>query len=262
MTKTMDGKEKRQRLKSAALNVIYPLAALALVLGIWAIAAKVKNKPLILPMPDRALRDFFQLFAQSGFWSSVGGTLWRTAVCFLIAFATAFLFAAAGGVFKPIAKILSPVVSILRAAPTMAVILIAMIWLNKESVPVLIGFLVAFPLLYQSIYTAIIGVDKNLVEMTKVYKVSAIDRVLHLYVPEIAPAVFDVSKSTLSLTLKVVIAAEVLAYTKSSIGLAMQGANSVPDISLLLAWTIMAIVMSFILEGIVSLLKVLWERRK
>lgn len=259
---TMIGKEKKQKIKGAILNVIYPLIALAVVIGIWAIAAKVKNKPLILPMPDRPLKDFFGLFAQSGFWASVGGTLLRTCICFIIAFAAAFLIAAAGGVCPPVAKILSPVVSILRAAPTMAVILIAMIWLNAKNAPVLIGFLVSFPLLYQSIYTAITGVDKNLVEMAKVYKVGVVNRIFRLYIPEIAPAVFDVSRSTLSLTLKVVIAAEVLAYTKESVGLAMQSANSTFDISLLLAWTILAIILSFILELIVLLLKKLWEKIK
>lgn len=255
-------KANKSNLKNVILNTIYPLIALALVLAIWAIVAEVKNKPLILPKPDVTLKNFFMLFASKAFWVSAGYSLLRTIICFLIAFALAFVLGAIGGMLPVFAKIFAPIVSVLRAVPTLAVILIAMIWLDADGTPILIGFLVAFPILYQSVYTAIVGVDRDLVEMTKVYNVSVVDRVLHLYMPEIAPSIFDSSRSTVSLTLKVVIAAEVLAYTRDSIGHQMQTANLTYDISLLLAWTIMAIVLSFLLEGVVFGLKKLWEVKK
>lgn len=257
MTKTTT-----QKLKKIAENVLYPLLAVGLILAIWAIVAKVKNKPLILPMPDKPITQFFELFSTREFWVSIGGSLWRTLACFSLAFVSAFIFATVGGVFKPFAHTMSPIVSILRSVPTMAVILIAMIWIDADGAPILIGFLVAFPLLYQSIYTSITTVDKSLVEMTKVYKVGIADRVRYLYLPSIAPSLFDVSRSSISLTLKVVIAAEVLAYTKKSIGFSMQSANLTFDVSLLLAWTLTAVVLSFLLEGAVALLKKLWEARK
>ncbi|MBO5777178.1 MAG: ABC transporter permease subunit, partial [Clostridia bacterium] len=128
--------------------------------------------------------------------------------------------------------------------------------------PVFVGFLIAFPLLYQGIYTAIVGVDKDLVEMAKFYKVKSRDIVFGLYAPEIAPQVFDVSKSTLSLTLKVIIASEVLTYAKDSIGIEMQKANQAFDVAVLLGWTLVAILLAFILEGIVAGFKKLWEVRK
>lgn len=252
-------KQQKPKWLEAVMYFVYPLAALGLVLGIWALISFAKAKPLIFPMPDKSIADFFELLSDRAFWTATGYTVMRTLVSVLASFALAFLAAGLGGLFKPVHRVLSPIVGILRAAPTMAIILIAMIWLDGQKAPILIGFLVAFPLLYQAIYTAIVGVDSDLVEMTKVYKVSPINRVFSLYVPQIAPAVFDVTRSTVSLTLKVVIAAEVLTYAKNSIGLSMQKASLTFDVALLLAWTIVAILFSFALEGIVFGLKKIWE---
>lgn len=250
---------KRTAIPRAVMNVLYPLMSLGLVLAIWAIIAKVNNNPLILPAPDVVIKRFFTLFGENTFWISIGWTLARMVIAFLCATVAAFILSALGTVCQPIHKIASPMVSILRAAPTMAVILLLMIWLDYSEAPVVIGFLIAFPVLYPAFYTAFTGVDRELVEMCNVYKVKPIDKILHLYVPEIAPAVLDASRSTLSLTLKVVIAAEVLCYARNSIGLQMQRANLTFDIAYLLAWTMLAILLSFLLEGLALAIKKLWE---
>jgi ABC-type nitrate/sulfonate/bicarbonate transport system, permease component len=190
-----------------------------------------------------------------GFWRAVFGSLLRTLLCFLIAFVSALIMAALGGLFPPLHKLLAPVVSFLRSVPTMAVILLIMLWMNYQNAPLFIGFLIAFPLLYSAFYTAITGVDRDLLEMAKLYKVSAKNRILRVYIPEIAPSVFDVSGSTVSLTLKVVIAAEVLCYTKNSIGINMIRANQAADIAYLLAWTLLTVFLSFLLELVFSALK-------
>lgn len=243
-------------------NVVYPLLSLLLVLAVWWIVSAVKDKPLIFPTPDKVVVEFFALFDKVNFWKSVGYSVLRTVACFLLSFVSAFVVAALGGLWKPVHRVMSPIISMLRSAPTLAIILIIMLWLDGSTAPIVVGFLIAFPILYQAIYTAITGVDRDLVEMTKIYKVKPFDVVFGLYAPEIAPAVFDVSRSTVSLTLKVVIASEVMTYAKMSIGLEMQKANLSFDVATLLAWTILAVVLSFVFEGIIFGLKKLWEMKR
>lgn len=255
--KKLDDKTKR-----IIETVAYPLLSLVLVLGIWWIVADVKDKPLVLPTPDKVIVEFFKLFGEAEFWKAVGLTLLRTVICFAISFVLGFVCAVLGGLWTPVNKILSPIISILRSAPTLAIILVMMLWLDGQTASVFVGFLIAFPLLYQGIYTAIVGVDKDLVEMAKFYKVKPHNIIFGLYSPEIAPAVFDVSKSTASLTLKVVIAAEVLTYARGSIGLEMQQANQAFEVATLLGWTMLAILLSFVLEGIIIGIKKLWGLRK
>ena len=111
-------------------------------------------------------------------------------------------------------------------------------------------------------HSAIAGVDVGLVEMARVYRIRPLDRLTGLYLPSVLPAVADGCRSAVSLCVKVVIAAEVLAQTAGSIGIEMQRASVVFEIARLMAWTLVAIVMSFLFEGIVAGLKKLWEGRR
>ncbi len=241
-------------------NIGYPLLALSIMLAVWAIAALCVDDKFVLPAPASVLERFFRLGGERMFWRSVGSTLLRTFLCFAISFVCALGMAALGSLCKPLHKLLSPVVSFLRAAPTVAVILVLYAFMQREELAVLVGFLIAFPLMYSAFYSAINGVDGDLLDMAKLYKVRAVDKVFCIYLPMIAPALFDTSRSTLSLTLKVVIAAEILTNIAYSIGGRIQYAYSTfADLPFLLAWTLIAIVFSFVLEGAVSLLKKLWE---
>ena len=248
--------------KSIIENLVYPVIAAVLIFFLWWLIAFIEKNPLILPTPIEVFSALAVLMGESSFWISVGWTVLRTLVCFVLSLVFALTFAALSGLFRPLSKFLNVLASCLRSAPTMAIILIVMLWLDENSSAIAIGFLIAFPILYQSIYTSICSVDKDLIEMVKVFKLSKRDIVFGLYAPQIAPTVFDVSTSTLSLTLKVVIASEVMAYVRNSIGLGMQHAKSAFDIGTLLAWTLFAIIISFLAEGAVKGLKKLWEARR
>ena len=104
--------------------------------------------------------------------------------------------------------------------------------------------------------------DPELVEMAKLYKLRPADKLTGVYIPSVFPAVADGARSAVSLCVKVVIAAEVLAQTKGSIGVEMQAASVMFEIARLMAWTVVAIVMSFVFEGVVLGLKKLWEGRR
>lgn len=241
-----------------AENIVYPLLALALVLGVWAIAARMKNNPLVLPMPDVVLQCFFTLCEETGFWTSVGMSIARTLLCFAMAFVLALALASIGGLLKPVHRVLSPIVAFLRSAPTVAVILILYAFTSSNIMAIAVGFLIAFPIMYSAFYSAISTVDGELIEMARVYKISPLNRVIGIYLPSIAECLFDTSRSTISLTLKVVVAAEILVGISNSIGGKIAVANASSEIAYLLGWTLIAIVFSFVLEGVVALLKKLW----
>ena len=259
MTNKLELKLDKTQAKRIVENIVYPLIALGLALAVWAIVAKIKDNPLVLPMPDVVLERFFKLGGEDGFWLAVLASILRTLIAFITSFAVALLFATLGGVFKPFHRIMSPLVTILRAAPTVAVILIMYAFVHNTTMAVLVGFLIAFPIMYSAFYSAIVGVDRDLVEMAKLYNVSPVNRIRFVYLPSIANTLFDTSKSTLSLTFKVVVAAEILTSVARSVGGKIQTAYASFEVAYLLAWTLVAIVFSFVLEGIVAVSKKIWE---
>ncbi len=253
---------KNENAKRIFANIFYPILSIAIVIAVWAIVAAVKDNPLVLPMPDVVFAEFFTLGADKTFWLAVLSSILRTIICFVTSFAIALLFAACGALWTPIHKVLSPMVTILRAAPTVAVILIMYAFFESDTMAIVVGFLISFPIMYSAFYGAITGIDADLIEMAKLYKVKPFDRILKIYLPSIAECLFDTSKSTLSLTLKVVVAAEILTSISTSIGGKIQVAYASFDIGFLLAWTLVAIVFSFVLEGVVSILKKVWEKTR
>ena len=247
-------------IKGVVGNVLYPIIALGLLFALWAIVAAAYKKPLVLPMPDAVVSRFFSLFAEEYFWNAVLSSLLRTFISFVVSFFAAYLFAFAAAKAEPLGKILDTVVAVLRAAPTVAVILIAYAFMSSRTMSVVVGFLIAFPILYSNFLTALRGVDNNLITMAKIYKVKKSSVLINVYFLNVLPSVFDVCRATSSLTLKVVIAAEILTSVSKSVGGAIKNANSTFEIDYLLAWTCMAIVLSFLLEITVSLLKKLCVR--
>lgn len=251
---------KSKGFKSAVLTVLYPLISLAIVLLVWLIAAKSLDKSLVLPEPKEAFSELFVILGEKQTYEYGALTVGRTFLSFIISTVTAFIFSIIGVLFKPFHKVLSPIVTVLRAAPTLPVIFLTVIWFDYSEVPVVIGFLIAFPLLYSSFYTALTGVDKNLVDMAKSFNVSKKNVIQYIYLPSIRRPCLESMKSVISLTLKVVVAAEITALTKKSLGLLFRIENLTYNISALLALTVFTVIISFILEGLFSL--IIWATGK
>ena len=245
--------------KRIVANIFYPLLALAIALSIWAIWAAVKDMPYLLPSPKATLAVFFTLGGSGEFWLDVLSTLGRTALCFVISFVLALALAVLGGFFEPFNRVMLPIVSVLRSAPTVAAILVIYAFTDKKAMTLVVGFLVAFPILYSAFYSAIKGVDGDLLAMAKAFEVRKRDKITMIYLPSIAPTLFDTGRATLSLTLKVVVSGEIITNLAGSIGHSIQISYASFEIERLLAWTLVAIVFSFVLEGVVSILKKVWE---
>ena len=237
------------------LNLLYPFIALGLVVVLWVITATAVGSEYIFPKLSTTLKAFFELFGEKSFYIAIGNTLGRVLLSFVISFAAAMIFAIIASLFNGSGKILSILTSIVRTIPTMSIILLALIWLTTKQAPMLVAILVIFPLQFEGILSAILNVDSRLIEMARVYNVPIKKQITYLYLPEIAPSVFSIMKSTISLNVKLIIAAEVMAQTARSMGVNMQRASVYLDTHILLAWTIMAVILGLILEGIVMLVE-------
>ncbi len=245
-------------------SLIYPLFSLAIIVALWAITAAYTGNDLLVPSIGSTMDGLGDLLGKSGTYIDIAATLLRALRGFALSFAVALLLSVAAAFVSLLAKLLAPVIAVMRSTPTMSVILLCLLWMNNDTqaAPVFVTVLIIFPLLYSAFYTAIAGVDKKLVEMAKVYGVPFFTRITKLYVPSVLPAAFSAVRSTLSLTVKLTIAAEVLAQTKNSMGVNMQLANLYLDTPVLIAWTLIAIVLGALLEILVFVLEKICTRWK
>lgn len=242
-----------KRAKTGVL--LYPLLSACVILAAWIAASAAIGKEYILPGPGETFRALPEILKHD-FARIVLTTLLRSLSAFLTSFLLAALTCILAALIPGFNRFLEPVVTFLRATPTISVIMFALIWMDSNTAPVAISSLVLFPMLYASFYSAYAATDERLTELSKLYKVPPAKQALRLYLPSMLPGVVSASKSNIGLSVKLTVAAEVLSQTGRDIGIgiSMQMTKYTLDTPGLLVWTLVAILLSAALEFAVWLI--------
>ena len=149
---------------------------------------------------------------------------------------------------KLIYNLMVPILNFLNSVPTMAIIILALIWLNNEFVPMFVGFIMVFPILYETVLNAILNVDKNIMDMAKLYKVGKFTTIKDIYMPCIFSNLGLVLTSALGVNLKMVIAGEALAQPKYAIGSNLQLQKIYLNTSGVFAWIVIILLIGKIFK--------------
>lgn len=229
-------------------NYLFSVLAVAVMWGVWVAAYFAVGNEYVVPSFTETMRELGALFASGTFWESFGGTLWRTVAGWLLAFAFAVLFAAAGVASKKFRSFFAPFVSVFRTLPTMAITLMLLIWSTPLVAPVIVTFLMLFPVTYAQLMAAYGEIDPQLFEMARVYGVPRREVLCKIAVPGMLPAVFSQAGPNLSLSLKVTISAEVLVSTFRSLGGMMHEAANYLQVAEMFALTILALLVGGLFE--------------
>ncbi len=238
----------KKLLTDKKFNILWSVSALLIAWAVWLIAAAaVKNEYLVPPFADSAA-EFFSLFASGFFWRALGATLLRTLITLIISFLLALGCALLASAFQPFAAFMRPITAFMRTLPTMAVLLLILVWLSPRTAPVAVAFLVLFPMIYSQLRCGLEGVDSELLQMAKAYNLSAKTKLTKIYLPQIAPAVLEQMGQNFAFGLKIVISAEVMASTYTALGGMMQEAQAYINLPRLAALTLWAVVFGCVIE--------------
>ena len=222
---------------------------------IWLIAYySVQNDYLIPSISDTAT-SFFKCLISGSFWISFLYTVLRMALSFIVSFVLSVALVALGALWKPFNSFIKPFMSVLRTLPTLAIILILLFWTNPLVAPIVVTFLVLFPMIYSQLNASLSEIDEGIIEMAEVYKISKRERLIKIYLPLISPNILSQTGANISLGIKVMISAEVLASTYKSLGGLMQNARFYVDMPRLAALTIIAVLIGLLIDLCFSLIE-------
>lgn len=256
-------KHNRSDVKHIVRNLLYPVVTVVVMIAVYWLAAAIIDEVFILPSPTVTVGEMFRLMTLKTFWGAYFSTLARSVVGFLISFTLAAFLAIVAANITAFEKLLRPLMAFLRALPTMAAVLLLTIWMSAKITPVIIALLVIMPVLYSAMYAAFRASDEKLAVMSRAFRVPKKKRILKLYLPSALPMIASSGMGALSLNLKLVIAAEILALTSSSLGSLMLLAKNYLEMPTLLALNLMAAFTGIALEyGLGALLKFVMKRRR
>jgi sulfonate transport system permease protein len=194
------------RLARPVLGLLLPVG---LALGWELIVRAGYSDGRLVPPPSRIYQEFAELARSGELLRHVVATLLRVVVGFGLGTVTGTLLGALAGYSGLARRLLDPSLQALRAVPSIAWIPLFILWLGifETSKVVLIAAGVFFPI-YLGVMGAILAVDRKIVEVGRVFRLSGPAMVRRILLPAVLPAYVIALRSGLGLGWMFVIAAE------------------------------------------------------
>ncbi|HAN18735.1 MAG: hypothetical protein A2X13_13065 [Bacteroidetes bacterium GWC2_33_15] len=243
-------------------NRIITTISILILLTIWKIVSIIYHSELILPSPELTFLTTIKLFTTKDFIYIIGSTIFRGIIGFILSFLLGVLLGIFAGINSSFHAFLKPILVTIRSTPVISLILLALIWFKVDMVPVFIAFLTMFPFICTNVIDGIRNVDHDLVEMARIYKISQIKIVKEVYLPAITPFIFSGASSAMGFGWRAIIIGEVLSQPRYGIGTFMQTAQTYLLVNQVIAWTIVAVLISYLFEIIIRKIEqriVIWK---
>lgn len=236
--------------------------SICLLLLLWQLTASYMNQPELIPSVPDLIKALFQLFATDTFYKSIFATVLRGISGILLSLAAAILAAFLFARYELLYELFQPLLTIMRSVPVISFILLALIFLDPEGIPLMIAFLTMFPLLAENLTKGIINLKPGLSLMASQFRISRKNKLIHIYYPQLKPFLFSGLVSAIGFGWRAIIMGEVLSQCAFGIGGEMKRAQLFISVPELIAWTIIAILISFLFDrGINRLSHIKWNIR-
>lgn len=242
------GAEKGGRLRTWAVRLVCALFWLA----VWELAARAIDARIILVGPLEVLARLGNLSVTGEFWASIALSLGRVGIGYVSAVVLGVALAALASRFSLVRELLAPLMGALKATPVASFVILVLLWVSSRHLSVVIALIMALPIVYTNVLEGIRQTDADLLEMCNVFDVRGWDRVRLVYASEVLPYFRAAVTLALGLSWKAGIAAEVIGLPDFTIGEHLYDAKVYLDTPDLFAWTLAVIVVSVVLEALVT----------
>jgi len=186
---------------------------------------------------------------EAAFWQTIGISLWRTVLTYSVGVLVACLLAVMCHFSRLLDELIRPALAVIRATPVASFIILALVWLSSSNVPILAGAMMVLPVVFANVSEGIRAVDRNLLEMARMFGWSLWKTWRCIVIPSVLPTFLAACEACVGLCFKATIAAEVIGAPKNAIGTQLYHAKVYLESDALLAWTLVVILMSMILEA-------------
>ncbi len=231
-------------------KTIYTVIPLLFWLLIWQLGAMLIGNSFLLPdIPDTA-SAFIAIISNHGlqFLAAVLLTLLRVLFGLVFGIAAGTVFAVLSHHFPLIRAIISPAISVIKATPVASFIIILWILLSGDALSIFIAFLMVMPIIWQNLIDGYDSIDRDLIEISTVYELSFKTKMRVLIIPTLLRYLIPAIITSVGLAWKSEIAAEIIAYTRNSIGQYVNDAKYFMDYAGVFAYTIVVIALSILFE--------------
>ncbi len=228
---------------------------------LWQGLSQLEVFAFYLASPLATIQRLWTELAEASFRLAAWQSLSRLSLGFLLGLGLALLAALLFDFFhrrlglasQTVAAAIELPIRVLRALPTIPLIVLLLFVLQPASVPLYIALCLSLQTSYPQLRSALASSHK-LNELGRVYRLSRARRFWLLRLGQLLPSLATAGESSLALSLKSAIAAELFCYVQNSLGIRFYEAKIYLDSSLLFALIILLILLASLLTRLYSLL--------
>ena len=231
-------------------KILGTLGVFSFWLLVWQAFSLIVNDGYLLPSPIEVLTALIGLFGKASFYRVVLFSFLRVLLGLVIGILGGLILAFGCHHSSLLRRLLTPIISIIKAMPVATFILILWITLRGSALTVFIGFIMVMPIIFQNTLEGLDSLNTELDELTLVFEFSFIKRLRVFVFPSLLPYLSAAIITSVGLAFKSQIAAEIIAYTKNSIGQYIYDANFSLQTDLVFAWAVVIVSFSIGLESL------------
>ncbi len=205
----------------------------------------------VLPSPLAVGRGFGDILGSGEVWTHTGASLRRILVGFggavgvaVVTGLAAFLSARARGVVHDL-------LAILNSTSVFVWIVISIIWFGlSDWAPIFTTFMITLPVVASNIVEGVASVDRRLLEMGDVYRLSGREKFTAIVIPSTLPHLVAGMKVGFGLALKVSVVAEIFGVT-SGIGYIMNYSREILATQMVFVWALVMILVMLVADKLI-----------
>lgn len=241
---------RRARRRDLLVTWFWRILGYVTVLGLWEYASGRWMREQLLPAPTKVLETFGEIWRGGDMPAAFQATLSRIAV----GFALSFVVGLAVGVLMQnrwLEGFFRDAVLIGITTPGLVWALItAIIFGNRTAGPLIAVVLTTFALITVNVHEGVKALPKDLIDMSKAFRVGLVKRNRQIVIPHLAPYIFTGVRFGFSIAWKIVVLTEVFA-SSSGIGFELRVAQQLFQLDVFLTWILAFYVLALFLEKVV-----------
>ena len=239
-------KSKLFKLLKIALGAFFCIA-------LWEIIAIRTNNSYFMPRVSETAEALRTLLRTEGFMKYVFTSLSRVAIGLILGIIFGVILATVCHLVPFSDTFVSPLITVMKATPVAAIILILWFTLSNAELAIFVVFLMVTPIVWQNVYDGFKSISDEMREVCEIFEIPFPKRMRILVLPEIIKYLIPAIITSVGLAWKAEIAAEIMTY--SNIGQSIDDFKTLHlDTPSVFAWAVVIVVMSLILESIIKYL--------
>jgi NitT/TauT family transport system permease protein len=227
------------------------IVSLAMIVGLWVVAAALTADPSILPAPWTLLGPLGRELASGELLFHLSQTLVRVAWAFVLAMSVGIALGYVMGTNRDVDRWLDPWLVVFLNLPALVLIVLCYLWIGLNEMAAIIAVtLNKIPNVVTIVREGARSLDPELSAMARVYRMTRMAQLRHVVLPQLAPYIAAAARGGVAVIWKIVLVVEFLGRS-NGIGFKIHMYFQLFDVGMVLIYALSFVVVMLLIEAAV-----------